>query len=671
MRIWNDFKRYSRIGDNYEASSKGEFYFYILGWCIISLVIGFLLLPPTSITTTRLTKYDNFRNPSLQTWISSLSVPKNSKLLANKVKSSKLFTSNSPSVKPSILSSQSDRKKKFNQSSNVLPPNPEDILSPIQFPMVPVDALNTTSTGLTYHPDGRLLLNFPASSPLETHPIMTLIERGKIEWESKVKRQSKTLKEAVVEYKRRYGRKPPAGFDRWFAFAKENKVILVDEYDQISRDLYPFWALPPDELRSRAESIDLKHTRTFKLNFQNGTITRESELERASALVDLCSMFNDHYNTAKLPPITILMEEDDSAQVLLGWDQSRRLFELSRSKQFLPKEYKVQNDRHLKGWDANCPPTSTIRTKSNQTIPNNHSWIYHHRRAMDICNTDPKRIDLHGVTATAPPGPRPLVPLFAFSKNSLHADILVTPLEQYLSHYPGEEIPWAKRPYNKLYWRGSTTGTDFSDRNPKWRTSQRMRLYEHTHQKTNHSKILVGGTNQTDPVTEIEIERSILNEKYFNITFVNKPIQCDEPVCSQMAKLINFVPRVKPEDVLEYKYVLDVDGNGWSGRFHRLLSGKHLVIKSTIFPEWYTDRIQAWYHYVPSKIDYQDLYDITSFFIDGQDHLAERIATQGQQWAKDSWRKEDMAAYMFRLILEWNRIYHRNQDGSSNDFDLE
>jgi hypothetical protein len=39
---------------------------------------------------------------------------------------------------------------------------------------------------------------------------------------------------------------------------------------------------------------------------------------------------------------------------------------------------------------------------------------------------------------------------------------------------------------------------------------------------------------------------------------------------------------------------MDVDGNGWSGRFHRLMSMKACVLKSTLFPEWYGDRIQPW-----------------------------------------------------------------------------
>lgn len=68
----------------------------------------------------------------------------------------------------------------------------------------------------------------------------------------------------------------------------------------------------------------------------------------------------------------------------------------------------------------------------------------------------------------------------------------------------------------------------------------------------------------------------------------------------------------------------------------------------------YTDRIQPWVHYVPVKQDLTDLYDIMTFFrgnINGKgshDQLAKLIATQGREWSLTYWRKEDMAAYMFR-----------------------
>lgn len=82
-------------------------------------------------------------------------------------------------------------------------------------------------------------------------------------------RQSKTLPQAVAEYKRRYGRPPPRGFDQWWKFARRNNIIIVDDvcmttyryqvadeqYDQIHRDTEPFFALSPKLFRQRRDNL--------------------------------------------------------------------------------------------------------------------------------------------------------------------------------------------------------------------------------------------------------------------------------------------------------------------------------------------------------------------------------------------------------------------------------
>lgn len=62
--------------------------------------------------------------------------------------------------------------------------------------------------------NGRLIVN-PNS---KNHPINQLISTAQSTWDAKVAKQSKTLKQAVVEYKRRHHRQPPAGFDKWWAY---------------------------------------------------------------------------------------------------------------------------------------------------------------------------------------------------------------------------------------------------------------------------------------------------------------------------------------------------------------------------------------------------------------------------------------------------------------------
>ncbi|KAI6019159.1 hypothetical protein EDC04DRAFT_2739450 [Pisolithus marmoratus] len=98
---------------------------------------------------------------------------------------------------------------------------------------------------------------------LDGHPIPKLMADAEQKFKALLAKQSKTLPEAVAEYKRRYGRDPPLGFDDWWTFATENEVKLVDEFDAIIEDLSPFWSLSGAEFRERAReagqlpSIDL------------------------------------------------------------------------------------------------------------------------------------------------------------------------------------------------------------------------------------------------------------------------------------------------------------------------------------------------------------------------------------------------------------------------------
>jgi hypothetical protein len=126
-----------------------------------------------------------------------------------------------------------------------------------------------------WRPDGLLEVN-----PNGRHPIFDLIERAEKEWESKLAQQSKSLDEAVAEYRRRYGRSPPKGFDRWcvnclslactyvfpmlikiwhahrWDYIEEHNVQLPDEYDLITHDLEAFWGLSPTDLRALQSSLE-------------------------------------------------------------------------------------------------------------------------------------------------------------------------------------------------------------------------------------------------------------------------------------------------------------------------------------------------------------------------------------------------------------------------------
>lgn len=143
-------------------------------------------------------------------------------------------------------------------------------------------------------------------------------------------------------------------------------------------------------------------------------------------------------------------------------------------------------------------------------------------------------------------------------------------------------------------------------------------------------------------------------------------------MCAELETNYHFTSRLDWNEGNQYKYMIDLDGNGWSARFKRLMNTNACILKSTIFPEWYSDRIQPWVHYVPLKADLTDMYDVMSFFKGneeagepGHDPLARQIAVAGKQWSHNFWRKQDMVAYQFRLMLELARIMAPNREAAS------
>ena len=100
--------------------------------------------------------------------------------------------------------------------------------------------------------------SLPAGAITE-HPIPKLMADAEANFRKLLSKQSRTLKAAVSEYKRRYKRDPPKGFGQWWQFAKDNDVKIVDEYDGLVEDLAPFWEISGGELRRRAEQVRQKN----------------------------------------------------------------------------------------------------------------------------------------------------------------------------------------------------------------------------------------------------------------------------------------------------------------------------------------------------------------------------------------------------------------------------
>ncbi|KAI7561799.1 glycosyltransferase family 90 protein, partial [Hortaea werneckii] len=139
----------------------------------------------------------------------------------------------------------------------------------------------------------------------------------------------------------------------------------------------------------------------------------------------------------------------------------------------------------------------------------------------------------------------------------------------------------------------------------------------------------------------------------------------------------NFCPYTDPyflpapvmpmKEQYAHKYLADIDGNSFSGRYRGFLGSTSLPIKATIYDEWHDSRLVPWVHFVPMDNTFVDLYGLMEFFVgyvsrDGQegvggrDEVAKKIALRGKEWAERVLRREDMQVYVFRLLLEYARV---------------
>lgn len=297
-------------------------------------------------------------------------------------------------------------------------------------------------------------------------------------------------------------------------------------------------------------------------------------------------------------------------QILLA--SSGRL-KLNATTVFGPSDWVDEGHGQLTNWANGCPPDSPLRQietavlnadpkpAENQiptlfkkayttALAKKRSYIYDYQSALDICQ-HPEIMPIHGFTSAPGTDAGPLVPLFTFAKTNIHSDILVTPLEQYSDSYIGYDPDWEKKAQNKLMWRGSTTGAMFV-LDEDWRSSQRARLHFLTHELNGNRNVLVAHADEQ--IREEVMPMRNLNGAQMDVSFSGGPVQCDEATCDFLEREVDFKPTMGLSESYQYKYVMDVDGNGWSGRFHRLMSMKACVFKSTLFPEWYGDRIQPW-----------------------------------------------------------------------------
>lgn len=142
------------------------------------------------------------------------------------------------------------------------------------------------------------------------HPIDELISRAENIFDVLVANETTTLADTAVAYRQRRGRHPPPSFDRWFEFAQNNNVIIVEEFwDQIYHDLEPFWALPAAQIRKDAWDFEMTiHVRHHKASAGSDWFWTQIWLDLVRTLEHL------------LPDMDIALNAMDEPRIVVPWE---------------------------------------------------------------------------------------------------------------------------------------------------------------------------------------------------------------------------------------------------------------------------------------------------------------------------------------------------------------
>ncbi|RVD87256.1 uncharacterized protein DFL_001498 [Arthrobotrys flagrans] len=441
------------------------------------------------------------------------------------------------------------------------------------------------------------------------HPIDRLIYEQRLRYQDLVKRQSKSPEEAITNYKLRYGRDPPTGFADWVRYALQQNSVIIDDFDTIEKVLHPFRQLGSKHLESRIDSARRTGSRLQTVSIKNGN----SSLNGLPILDSLKPVLQN------LPDMTFLLNELDEPRVI-GSQPDK-------------DDITFQDYGRQPSWTqltASCQNTDSSGLEGQQQHPR---FLESITTSLDLCR-NPAYQDQYGMftspcTFVATKG---LVPVFSVARVSTMRDVLVPGHdyhhESFLNKSDVDSRNFTSKE-NKLYWRGSNTGT-YASSQMKWETNHRARF-------------MLKVRNNTD---------------LFDVG-MTAYIQCDWDVCQAMEGAFGRPPRADKSDSFKYKFVMDLDGNGYSGRFYRLLQSNSVVFKQTLVEQWHDDRVIPWVHYVPVTIGLDEIEDLVNFFSTQGARQAEEIAAESTSWVQAALRPIDMTIYEYRLLLEYAALFEK------------
>ncbi|GAA6014398.1 hypothetical protein JCM10207_005447 [Rhodosporidiobolus poonsookiae] len=505
------------------------------------------------------------------------------------------------------------------------------------------------------------VLPLPFTPPIPlVHPIPALLRAAEAEHLRRIGSAPQTLEAAYARYVQKHGRRPPKGWDAWWAFARRKGACRIDGFDEMYRSLGVWWAVEGAEVRERTEAIARSGLSTLgrvrvregrvqdKERMQSEEVRSGGESFARSALEEMVQALVDE--GVKLPDVDFFINELDEPRVVIPYNLRRELEQRGKKRRPRAPQHEdivvhdINNPNEAKRptYDVirqSCPPSSAARrarlsslagssphvsqryTSPFTTSPRLGSFVTKHDLERESWCDQPDLQELHQTFS------RPLnfvwtdqlFPVFSNSKIEGFNDILIPTWYWWTQKMPyrdNEDIEWHGKA-NMLYWRGTNTGGRSIGLN--WLGWMRSRLVSKVNRLVewaHYDAVLLAAADGT--TLSATLPSTALNSALTDVAFA-APDHHGEPDSLELQRTepsfrftdIPYVPF--PTNYL-YKAVLDMDGTAYSGRFPTLLASRSAVFKSRLFLQALDDTLIPWYHYVPVSLRFSELYHLLGYF---------------------------------------------------------
>lgn len=504
----------------------------------------------------------------------------------------------------------------------------------------------------------------PNFGPSQQHPVEALVHSAKADFEDLLQRQSKNYTTAHGEYRRRYNVEPPPGFEAWYQFAIENKSPIIDDFDMIFDSISPFWKLSGKEVTKiisdaqNAPNSDLWHCSYSGSETKAHCVHPWRTFDRHIGL--LFDKLFEGLGVA-LPDVNFLVNHLDEPRVLLpplslrGGDSHGKW------------NFNMTDISHQPSWDAItkfCTPQRRgTSSRSKQTVETyGLPFVTHPTLEMDLCR-HPEYSAMHGLvmSPTSFSLIEGLVPILSTGSLSTMGDLLFPSpayIESGFRYDEAHDVEWDMK-QNNLYWAGSSTGGFASDNRWQFYHRQRFVKLAQNLEGRQHSYLRESGG------TIHRMRSSFLNGRLFDVAFT-RILQCKRKHCRDQSAYFNFKSWADKDRALQSRLVFDIDGNGISGRYYKLLASKSAPLKQTLLREWHDERLIPWVHYIPVSQHMEELPELVFYLTSTQagQQRAKEIAEQGRMWFYRAFRDVDFGIYTYRLLLELARLQDPERQAS-------